>query len=114
MSIRVSARLNLDNEFAGSFSLVEAQSGAQNIANIQEVGTSAEAIVLGDVAPPFWLYLENLGPTNYVEVDSANTFDNFSQKIPAGKGILLLPQTATIYAKANTAGISLKVTAVEL
>ena len=59
------------------------------------------------------LLLKNNDATNYVEVDSANTFDKFPQKILPGGFLFLASQTLTIYAKANTAAISLTITAAE-
>lgn len=70
--------------------------------------------MLGDVTTIGFLLLKNLSAANYVEIDSVNTFNGFPQKILAGEFILLKPQTATIYARANTAEVNLQVVALEL
>lgn len=88
--------------------------GDQMIQNVQIIGTSSEALVLGDVTTIGFLLVKNLDSTNYVEVDSATTFDNWPQKILAGEAILLKPQTATLYGKANTAACNVQITAIEL
>jgi hypothetical protein len=75
----------------------------------QLIGTTAEAISFGDVGnPPKKVVVVNRDATNYVEIDSANTFDKFPQKLTPGDFIVLSPQTATIYAKANTADVRIE------
>lgn len=86
--------------------------GKKVFANDQNIGTVAEALNFGDITTVDHLYVENLDATNYVQVDSANTFDKFPQKIIAGDPAKLAPQTATIYAKANTAACVLRVVAI--
>lgn len=98
----------------GAFSENATQSGAENFGGTQLIATSATAIELGAISTIGHLYIENADSANYVEIDSANTFDKFPQKIRAGKGIFLAPQTTTIYAKANTASVLIRVVAAEL
>jgi len=88
--------------------------GTEMTGNIQEIGTVAEAIALGDLASAGALVAHNLDATNFVEIDSANTFDKFPQKLLPGKWCVLRPQTVTIYAKADTAACRLKIVAHEL
>lgn len=99
---------------SNSFSRSADMSGDEMIANIQNVGTTAEAVVLGDISTIGFLLIKNLDDTNFVEIDAANTFDKFPQKLLAGDFVLLKPQTTTIYAKANTAACNLLVQAIEL
>lgn len=73
------------------------------IGNQQLIGTTAETLTFGDVGTPNSLFVKNLDPDNYIEIDSVNTMDKFPQKLLPGEGVLLKPQTGTIYAKANTA-----------
>lgn len=81
----------------------------------QTIGTSDETLVFTDVVPAGgFLLVYNSDPTNYVEVDSASTYDKFPQKLTAGKFVLLLPQTSTIHAKANTGACSIYYCAVTL
>ena len=73
----------------------------------QDIGTTAEVLDLGDIATAHVIYVRNLDATNYVQVDSANTFDKFPQHIAPGQAVLLLPETSTIYVKANTAPLKI-------
>ncbi len=88
--------------------------GDAAIDNVQSIGTGAETLNLGDVSTIGYTLIWNLDATNYVEIDSANSFDKFPQKIPAGKCIILAPQTTTIYAKANTGACLVRVLSAEL
>lgn len=104
--ITVSAALSLVGtgvNVGGSGSFSANQVGTTGLGGVQAVGTAAELLLIGDAVPAGgYLFIYNQDATNYVEVDSANTFDKFPQKITAGKFILLMPQTSTIYLKANT------------
>lgn len=71
-----------------------------------EIGTSEEAIALGDITTPGWLWAKNLDPTNYVEwgpYDGAAM--ELCGRMEAGEPILfrLAPASVTLYMKANTA-----------
>lgn len=104
----------LTTSFGSTATLSSTQSGSGVLLGVQTIGTTAEAIALGDLANVRGGFLlKNEDATNYVEIDSANTFDKFPQKILPGGFIFLAPQTLTIYAKANTAAISLSITAAE-
>ena len=96
------------------FSKAATQSGSENFGGTQSIATSATALELGAVSTIGGLFIYNGDSTNYVEIDSANTFDKFPQKILPLRGILLAPQTTTIYAKANTAAVEITVGAYEL
>lgn len=92
--------------------LQSTQSGTGVLVSQQTIGTTAEALVLTDLANVSGgLFLKNNDATNYVEVDSANTFDKFPQKIPPGGFVFLGAQSTTIYAKANTAACILTIAA---
>ncbi len=77
----------------------------------QLAGTSATALVFGDLGLPQFVFVKNLDETNYVQIDANNSFNGFPQKLLPGQGIFLTPQTGTIYAKANTAPVLLWVVA---
>lgn len=79
---------------------------------IQSIATSATALTFGNISgAPAVVYIQNLDATNYVEIDSSNTFVNFPQKIPAGAAIALLVQTGTIYGRANTSAVRCRIVA---
>lgn len=88
--------------------------GDQMINNVQIVGTTAETLVVGDVTTIGYTILKNLDATNYVEIDSVAGMTSFPQKLLPGEFCVLKPQTANIYAKANTASVNLLVVSVEL
>jgi hypothetical protein len=102
------------NLLVGSAAVSRTQVGSENFGGTQSIATSATAVDVGAVSTIGELYVENTDATNYVEIDSVNTFNSFPQKILAGKAILLMPQTTTIYAKANTAAVVIRVVAAEL
>ena len=90
-------------------------SGDQMVTSVQSVGTSAEALVFGDVTTIGYVLLKNLDATNFVEIalDSGVSTQKFA-KLLAG-GVALFPaSTATIYAKADTGAVNLLVQAIEL
>jgi len=89
--------------------------GDQGLTNVQIIGTSAEAIVLGDVSTIGYVAFKNLDPTNFVQLalDSGVSTQIFA-KLLAGDVTLIKAATATMYAKADTANVNLLVTAVEL
>jgi len=88
------------------------QAGVGALFQTQSIGTTAEALDLGDLANVGGLLVvKNTDATNYVEVDAVNTFNSFPQKILPGQAIVLGAQTTTIYARANTAAVSVVVAA---
>lgn len=74
------------------------------------IGTSEEDISFGDVVPGY-VILENLDPTNYVEIGpKSGGAMILYQKISAGCfAIIELGASVTMRAKANTAAVSLRV-----
>jgi len=84
--------------------------GNQSIQNIQNVGTVAESIELGDVVPGM-IWFQNLDATNYVDIGTEATALEVSFKLAAGQGVLVPTSNATWHAKANTAAVDLLVIA---
>jgi hypothetical protein len=95
-------------------SLTATAAGTDAIGKTQIIGTSSEQIDLGELASAAAILMVNLDETNFVEVDSANTYDKFPQKIKPGRAILLAPETVTIHAKADTNPVAVAYLAVEL
>ena len=116
-TITVSAQLSVSFGTGGSISGASAeqltQSGSHSIDNIQSVGTTAEAIVLGDLANAAFILIENLDNTNYVEIALDNSITQIVSKLKPGGMCLISPETVTIYGKANTAACNCRVTACE-
>lgn len=88
--------------------------GTDAIAGTQTIGTSSEQLNLGDLATAAFVVVVNTDATNYVEVDAADTYDKFPQKILPGKAIVICPQTVTLHARANTAPVAIQLLACEL
>jgi hypothetical protein len=92
--------------------------------NTQTIGTTAEAITMGDINTGGntlgWFIVWNRDPTNYVQISYGDaTGTNFADKIigriPPGKHAgPLLAEGNIIYAKANTASCSVGWAAAQL
>lgn len=68
---------------------------------VQAIGTSPQLIDLSDfINPPPYLFIKNMDNEFFVEIDSSSSFNQFPQKIPPERGVLLSPDTTTIYARA--------------
>jgi hypothetical protein len=84
---------------------------------VQEIGTSEEAIDLGDTSTPKWAYFRNLDPTNYIELKVATSGAIFARLDPDtnedGKGgfaIVPLGSGAQApFAIANTAACRMEI-----
>jgi hypothetical protein len=73
--LTLSASFSFDKSGGDSFDervseLTVTVTGGNAIRHVQSVGTSEEAIVLGDVTPGGWCFVENLDATNFVEIRS--------------------------------------------
>lgn len=70
----------------------------------QSIGTSEEEIAQGaDLGTPGYVWVMNLDATNYVEIGA--TTGVYTIKLKAGEMALWRHDSATIYAKANTAAV---------
>ena len=116
------------NEITCSASLAAAKSGAA-ISNsgskqitmtanpmqsvVQNIGTTTEALVFGDIVAVKYLFIKNLDATNYIEVGLNTPVTQIFAKLLAGEFALLPVGTSVIYAKANTAACNLLVAATD-
>lgn len=100
---------------ASSYSGNATLAGDEMLTNVQTIGTSAEAVVVGDLATAGYAFFKNMDATNFVELalDSGVSTQIFSKLLP-GEVSLIKLKTTTIYAKADTASVKLLVTAMEL
>lgn len=86
--------------------------GDDSLQATQVVGTSAEALNLGEVSGvPAVVLIQNRDTTNFVLVGFTNPPTEI--KILPGGALLMTPATGTIYAKADTAACRVLVCAVE-
>jgi len=90
--------------------------GTRFIRNVQAIGTTYEAITVGDVSTAGYAYFTNLDATNYVEIgrEVAAAFYGVV-RIDAGKtaGPFKL-STLTIFGRANTGAVDLDITILEI
>ena len=78
--------------------------GDSFISAVQSIGTVEEELAQGaDLGTPGWVWVKNLDSDNYVEFGA--TTGVYTIKIKAGKANLWYHDSATIYAKANTAAV---------
>lgn len=76
----------------------------------QTVGTTHEAIRLGDIAAPQDMILLNLDADNYVEIgiDQTGSFVPIAKIRPRRMAVIPPASGVTLYAKANTAAVELR------
>lgn len=110
-------------EVSRSFSnIIKSIAGTKRFTHtVQSVGTSEEAIDLGDVSTPGWAVFRNLDQTNYIELKVATGGAIFAKLVPDsdgdGKGgiaVLQLGSGATApFAIANTAACNMEIFIIE-
>jgi hypothetical protein len=89
-----------------------------HILNLQTVGTTREALVVGDVttAKSYWVRLRNVDADNYVEVETYNSTNYVKAGIlyPGEMwGPVRVPENITLHLTANTAACIVEVIAAE-
>jgi hypothetical protein len=79
---------------------------------VQGIGTSEEELAQGaDLGTPGYVFIKNLDATNYVEVGS--TTGVYDIKLKAGEIAVYRHNSATLYAKANTAACNVEYWVIE-
>jgi hypothetical protein len=103
----------------GSVSVSQGKSGVQLdvagddfVTKTQNVGTSEEALNLGDLSTPGYVLVRNLDTTNFVSVRSGTAAANLI-KIPAGGIALFMCEAAAPFVIANTAAVKIEYTMIE-
>lgn len=118
IALNVTAKLSVNtgstNISAPTFNQSVTPAGQNVFTAVQTIGTSSEIINVGDVTTIGYVLITNLDATNYVEIDNATGINVWPQKIKAGGFIILQPQSATLYAKANTGSVDIFISAVEV
>lgn len=74
---------------------------------VQNVGTSEEALDMGDITDPGWAYFRNLDTSNYVEIRAA-TGDAACIRINAGESCCFRLVATAPFVIANTASLDLE------
>jgi len=85
-------------------SLTADQSSALLIRTVQAIGTSWEALILGDVGTPGIAVFKNLDDTNFVEIGAGGAAFG---KLKPGEACVLRLGVAAPQAKADTAAVDL-------
>lgn len=84
--------------------------GSAWLDNTQSVGTSEEAILLGDPAVGGYCYMQNMDATNYVQIRSATGVAALIRLIAGDWCVFRLDASATApFAIANTAAVNLRI-----
>ena len=84
-------------------------SGAQVMDNVQNIGTSEEAILLGDVAAGGYWFVQNLDSTNFVELRSGTGATDFIKLLAGEWAIFRTSADATApYAIADTGACNVR------
>ena len=79
---------------------------------VQSIGTTEEELVQGaDLGTPGYAFIINLDGTNYVEIGS--TTGVYDIKVKAGEFALYRHNSATIYAKSDTASVNVEYVIIE-
>ena len=86
--------------------------GGDYITKTQVVGTSQEAIVIGEITTPGYMFIRNLDATNYIEIRDGSSGADVV-KVRAGGVALFELATATPFAIANTASCEVEYTIIE-
>lgn len=74
---------------------------------VQSVGTSEEALDMGDITDPGWAYFRNLDASNFVEIRAA-TGDTACIRINAGESCCFRLVATAPFVMADTAAIDLE------
>lgn len=89
-------------------------SGADFVYKTQNIGTTAEALSIGDITACGWMVVENLDATNYVEISRATfTAGQGTVKVKAGEVQAFRLASNTPFALANTAAVDISYIIIE-
>ena len=86
-------------------------SGNRYVLNIQNIGTSEEALGIGELSAPLgWAWFHNLDDTNYVEIRLGTGASNDMIRLNAKEAALMRlgSDISAPYAIANTAAVDLE------
>lgn len=84
-------------------------SSEKKIEHTQTIGTSEEAIVLGEITSPGWAFFKNVDPTNFINLKVATGGAIFAKLLPGEVAMLRLGSGAQApFAIADTAPCALE------
>lgn len=89
--------------------------GDNCLQHIQTIGTSEEAITLGDITVGGYVYLENLDSTNYIEIRQGTGASDLIRLLAGDFAVFRISPDATApYAIADTASCDMLVIMIDL
>lgn len=86
--------------------------GTKRHKTTQNIGTSEEAIKVGDITSPGWAKFRNLDATNFIELYAATGETAFIKMLPGEIATFRMSATAP-FAKADTATCDMEITLYE-
>ena len=108
----VQTGLSLRGEGSGTATIA----GNTGIATVQNIGLTTEAIAMGDVATPGYLFVKNVDPTNTIRIGLATPVTSGDAMITLlpGEFAFIPTRQTTIYAIAITGACDMQVVLTEL
>ncbi len=102
------------NYTSGSVQFDQAAARGGNPGTVN-IGTSDEALALGDITTPGWCYMINLDATNYVDIGPEDTgaIVPFLRLEPGEPALMRLSPSVTVRGQANTAACNVYVAVLE-
>lgn len=89
-------------------------SGTDYIHKTQTIGTTAEALDIGDITTCGWIVVRNLDATNYIEISRATfTTGQGTVKVKAGEKAVFRLGSNTPYALANSSSVEIQYLLIE-
>lgn len=97
----------------GASSISITQTGTANIANMQTIGTTTEALLIGDITDLGYVFVKNTDVTNFVMIGitTAVTSANAMITLLPGEFAVFPTRLEVIYALADTAACAVQVVA---
>lgn len=88
--------------------------GTKYTATIQSIGTSEEAIDLGEIGTVGWCFFKNLDATNFIKIRSiTGTAGSSGVKLKAGECAIFRAGVAALYAISDTAACEMQTLMIE-
>lgn len=81
--------------------------GTRYVRGVQAVGTSEEALDMGDISDPGWAYFRNLDASNYVEIFAA-TGETACIRLNAGESCCFRLVATAPFVQADTSSVDLE------
>lgn len=83
--------------------------GDKHLDMVQEIGTAAEVLTLGEAAVGGYMLLENLDPTNYVEIRPGEALADLIRLNAGDIALFRTAADAVPWGAANTAAVDLRI-----